>query len=214
MKLIDISVSVNEAIPIYKGNPAYEAQWAMRISHGDQVNLTCISEGVHTGTHIDAPYHFIEGGKKIDELPLSSFIANVSVLRCRSKSIGLADVKRLRIRKGEGVLFRTKNSECYNEPFREDFVYLEGEAAAWLAAKGVSIVGIDYLSIDKYNSPDAPSHHALLSRNIPIVEGLNLRRVAEGKYTFVCFPVRLEGREAAPARAILISPPLPEVRRR
>jgi arylformamidase len=208
MRIIDISVGLDESTPIYEGNPPLALSWAMRIADGDQVNLSSISMGAHTGTHIDAPYHFIEKGRKIDAMPLNSFILNAQVLHCRGKSIGVQDIQRLSIRRGEGVLFKTSNSSLYSKKFTRDFVYLEGRAAEELVKLRPGIVGIDYLSIEQFGSSEAPAHHTLLSHNIPILEGAKLRAVKEGKYTLIALPVKFTEREAAPARAVLLDPPL------
>ncbi len=207
-KIIDVSVAVRDGMPIYDGNPALSMEWAMSIERGDQVNLTRLSEGVHTGTHVDAPYHFIPGGRKIDELPISSFFCNVQLIETRRRTVTPDVLKRKRVRKGDGVLFRTTNSRLYDRPFTKDFVFIEGETADLLVRMRVPVVGLDYLSVEKFGSHDAPVHNTLLGANIPIVEGLCLSGVREGRYTFAVFPIRLEGREAAPARAVLFSPPL------
>ncbi len=207
-KIIDVSVAVRDGIPIYDGNPPLSLEWAMSIERGDQVNLTRLSEGVHTGTHVDAPFHFIPGGKKIDELEMGSFFCNVQVVRTRRKSVTPGVLAGKRIAKGDGVLFRTSNSGLYGRPFTRDFVFIEGETADELVRMHVPIVGLDYLSVEKFGSHDAPVHNKLLGADIPIIEGLCLTGVKEGRYTLAVFPIRLQGREAAPARAVLFSPPL------
>lgn len=206
-KIMDVSVPLVEGMPIYEGNPPFSVRWAMSKSRGDQVNLTELTEGVHTGTHIDAPYHFIEGGKKIDELPLGTFFVRAHLVETRRRTVGTEVIDGVRIRKGDGVLFKTRNSSMYGGPFTKDFVYLEGELAEELVKAGASIVGIDYLSVEAFGSHDAPVHNTLLSRNIPIIEGLCFKGVKPGTYTLAAFPLRLTGREAAPARAVLFTPP-------
>ncbi len=207
-RIIDVSVAVRDGMPIYDGNPPLSMEWAMSIERGDQVNLTRLSEGVHTGTHVDAPFHFIQSGRKIDELEMTSFFCNVRVIETRRKSITPGVLKGKRIRKGDGVLFRTSNSRLYGKPFTKDFVFIEGETADMLVRMRVPIVGLDYLSVEKFGSHDAPVHNVLLGASIPIIEGLCLSGVKEGRYTLAVFPIRLQGREAAPARAVLFSPPL------
>lgn len=205
--MIDVSVANREGMPIYEGNPPYSVSWAMKKSRGDGVNLTELREGVHTGTHVDAPYHFIEKGKKIDALPLENFFVNAQLVECRKSTVGAEVLKGVRVRKGEGVLFKTRNSSMYNRPFTRKFVYLEGELAERLVELGVSIVGIDYLSVEAFGSHDAPVHNTLLSHDIPIIEGLCFKGVRTGRYTLAAFPLRLAGREAAPTRAVLFRPP-------
>lgn len=207
-KIIDVSVELREGMPIYEGNPPFSVKWAMSRSRGDAVNLTELTEGVHSGTHIDAPYHFIDGGKKITDLPLTDFFVQAHVVESRGRTVGPEALRGKRIRKGEGVLFKTRNSGLYNRPFTREFTYPTAELAERLVDIGVSIVGIDYLSIEAFGSHDAPVHNTLLSHDIPIIEGLCFRGVRPGRYTLASFPLRLQGREAAPARAVLFSPPL------
>lgn len=207
-RIIDVSVSLREGMPIYEGNPPFSVSWAMSKSRGDAVNLTELREGVHTGTHIDAPYHFIEGGRRIDELPLGSFLVDAHVIESGRKTLGPDVLDGLKVTRGDGVLFKTRNSSLYGKPFTRDFVYLEGALAERLVRMGVSIVGIDYLSVEAFGSHDAPVHNTLLSSNIPIIEGLCFKGVSPGRYTLCAFPLKLAGREAAPARAVLFSPPL------
>ncbi len=206
-RIMDVSVALKEGMPIYEGNPPFQVSWAMSRANGDAVNLTELREGVHTGTHVDAPYHFIDGGMKIDRLPLEDFFVNVHLIECRGKTVGAEVLRGRRVRAGEGVLFKTRNSSLYGRPFTREFVYLEGSLAEKLVEKGVSVVGIDYLSVEAFGSHDAPVHNTLLSHNIPIIEGLCFRGVKPGRYTLAAFPLRLEGREAAPTRAVLFSPP-------
>ena len=206
--MIDVSVSLREGMPIYEGNPPFQVSWALSKKRGDQVNLTELREGVHSGTHVDAPYHFIEEGKKIDELPLRSFFVNAQLIECRKRSVGPEVLRGRRLRKGEGVLFKTRNSSLYGQGFTRDFVYLEGELAERLVEAGVSIVGLDYLSVEAFGSHDAPVHNKLLAHDIPIIEGLCFTGVRPGRYTLASFPLKLAGREAGPTRAVLFSPPL------
>jgi len=210
-KIIDISVPMHEGMPIYEGNPPFTARWAMSIEHGDNVNLTEMDEGVHSGTHIDAPYHFIEGGRKIDELPLTLFFLNVHVVECTQQVISSGLIQSVEMKWGEGIIFKTSNSSLYDRPFTRNFVYVDEEGARALVQKGAAVVGIDYLSIEQFGSPTSPAHHTLLSREIPIIEGLCLAGVEEGKYTLAVFPIRLRGREAAPARAVLFQPAIDDI---
>jgi arylformamidase len=210
-RIIDISAAVSERIPIYEGNPPLSMTWAMSLSAGDAVNLTEIREGVHTGTHIDAPLHFIRGGTAIDRVELRHFFCNVRVLETRGRTVGPRTLRGKAIRAGDGVLFKTTNSLLYDRAFTRDFVYLEAETADVLAEMRVPVVGIDYLSVEKFGSAAAPVHNTLLRQGIPIIEGLRLKGVRPGRYTLCAMPVRLEGREAAPARAVLFDPPLADV---
>lgn len=210
-RMIDISVPMNEHTPIYEGNPPFSVSWAMSISSGDQVNLSELHEGVHTGTHIDAPLHFLERGSSIDRVPLRHFFCNVQVVRTKRGTITPSVLEKVKPMRTEGILFRTSNSGLYGKPFTRDFVFIEGDTARMLARARVPIVGIDYLSVERFGSKEAPAHHILLGAGIPILEGINLGGVRPGRYTLAVFPLRLEGREAAPARAVLFDPPLASV---
>ncbi|MBX8643012.1 MAG: cyclase family protein [Thermoplasmata archaeon] len=210
-RIIDISAAVSERIPIYEGNPPLSMTWAMSLASGDGVNLTEIHEGVHTGTHIDAPLHFIKGGSTIDLVPPKHFFCNVQVVETRGRTVRPAALKGKAIRDGDGVLFKTSNSLLYDRKFTRNFVYLEAETAERLVEMRVPVVGIDYLSVEKFGSAAAPVHHTLLREGIPIIEGLTLKGVKPGRYTLSAMPVKLKGREAAPARAVLFDPPLADV---
>jgi arylformamidase len=208
MAIFDISTGIDERLPLWPGDPDLKLHWAAQIQQGDLVNLTELSMGIHSGTHIDAPLHFLPNGKPIDSLGLDALIGEVQVVDIpqevdviTSESLqNLAEINASR------VLFKTKNSQFWDSPvFQQDYVALETSAAQWLVERGVKLVGIDYLSIAPFKDP-APTHEILLSNEVVIVESLDLRSVEPGLYTLICLPLKLVGREAAPARAILISP--------
>lgn len=171
---------------------------------GMEESVICM--GTHTGTHIDAPAHFIQGGKTLDQFPLDTFYGPCQVLdltRC-SEVITLKDIDGYVIELGTIILLKTTNSSLPSTgPFYSEFVYLSAEAAEYLATKKVKAVGIDYLSIER-NQPDHPTHKALLSKDILIIEGLRLAPISEGSYKIACFPLKLIATEAAPARAVLV----------
>jgi arylformamidase len=180
----------------------------MSIERGDAANVTQLSMDVHSGTHVDAPCHFIDTGQSIDELGLDPFVGPAVVLDTGpAKEIDGAvldaaaippDTKRL--------LLRTVNSsQPARAPFREDYAALTLDGAEWLVdARDLELVGIDYLSIQRYTEPP-DVHQTLLGSGLAILEGLDLRGVAPGAYELVCLPLRLIGVEGAPARAILMS---------
>ena len=204
-KLYDISLALDEKTIIYPGNAplALEDHATMpdKSSH-----LSKITMGSHTGTHIDAPKHAIMGGATIDALPLEAFVGPCRVIDCASskEAITIEDLKREKVKAGERILAKTKNSLRGFEKFYEDFIYLDGDAADYLAELGITLFGIDYLSIKKKGSTDNRSHTSLLSKNIPIIEGIDLSLVSAGEYTLVCLPLKFIGLEGAPARAILL----------
>jgi arylformamidase len=208
MAIFDISIGIDESLPLWPGDPELRLQWAAKIEQGDLVNLTELSMGIHAGTHIDAPLHFLPQGKPIDSLDLNVLVGEAQVVAI-PQEVDLVTVDILEDLdeiNATRVLFKTKNSQLWDTPtFQKDYVALDVSAAQWLLNRGVQLVGMDYLSIAPFNDP-SPTHEILLSNNIVIVEGLDLRAVNPGLYTLICLPLKLAGREAAPARAILMSP--------
>jgi arylformamidase len=208
MAIFDISIGIDESLPLWPGDPELRLQWAAKIEQGDLVNLTELSMGIHAGTHIDAPLHFLPQGKPIDSLDLNVLVGEAQVVAI-PQEVDLVTVDILEDLdeiNATRVLFKTKNSQLWDTPtFQKDYVALDVSAAQWLLNRGVQLVGMDYLSIAPFNDP-SPTHEILLSNNIVIVEGLDLRSVNPGLYTLICLPLKLAGREAAPARAILMSP--------
>jgi len=195
-------------LPLWPGDPELRLQWAANIEQGDLVNLTELSMGIHTGTHIDAPLHFLPNGKPIDSLSLNVFVGEAQVVAI-PQNVNLITVDILQDVceiNAARILFKTKNSQLWDtSKFQQDYVALEASAAQWLVDQGVQLVGIDYLSIAPFKDP-APTHETLLNNEVVIVESLDLRLVKPGIYTLICLPLKLVGREAAPARAILLSP--------
>ena len=163
--------------------------------------------GSHTGTHIDAPYHFMEGGRKLEEIPLGELVGPAIVVQIEGvPSITRKHLMPLDWNDVQRVLFKTDNSEHWNDgAFYEKFVYLDPDAAEFLVQQGVRVVGIDYLSIDPYKSEKHPTHFVLLPRNVIIIEGLNLKHVPPGLYQMVALPLKLNSGDGAPARVILIA---------
>ena len=208
MAIFDISIGIDENLPLWPGDPELRLHWAANIEQGDLVNLTELSMGIHTGTHIDAPLHFLPNGKPIDSLSLNVFVGEAQVVAI-PQDVNLITVDILQDVceiNAARILFKTKNSQLWEtSKFQQDYVALEASAAQWLVDQGVQLVGIDYLSIAPFKDP-APTHETLLNNEVVIVESLDLRLVKPGIYTLICLPLKLVGREAAPARAILLSP--------
>ena len=208
MAIFDISIGIDENLPLWPGDPELRLHWAANIEQGDLVNLTELSMSIHTGTHIDAPLHFLPNGKPIDSLSLNVFVGEAQVVAI-PQDVNLITVDILQDVceiNAARILFKTKNSQLWEtSKFQQDYVALEASAAQWLVDQGVQLVGIDYLSIAPFKDP-APTHEILLSNDVVIVESLDLRSVEPGLYTLICLPLKLVGREAAPARAILMSP--------
>ena len=208
MAIFDISIGIDESLPLWPGDPELKLQWAAKIEQGDLVNLTELSMSIHTGTHIDAPLHFLPQGKSIDNLNIDVFVGEAQVVAIPQEVdlITVEILRKLPTINASRVLFKTRNSQFWRtRDFHRDYVALEASAAQWLVDQGVQLVGIDYLSIAPFNDT-VPTHKILLSNNVVIIESLDLRSVEPGLYTLICLPLKLMGREAAPARAILISP--------
>ncbi|HXI24176.1 MAG TPA: cyclase family protein [Pyrinomonadaceae bacterium] len=208
MAIYDVTVPIRSGMPIYEGDPPVKIEAASSLASGDSANVSFLHFGAHTGTHVDAPAHFIEGAAKIDSLPLDVLIGPARVIHVPEdrteidseflSSGELEDVQR--------IIFRTRNSNFWNgEGFRKDFTHLLPEAAELLVNRGVKLVGIDYLSIEKFHSGHHRTHIALLSRAVVIVEGLNLSGVPAGDYELICLPLKIaEGAgDGAPARVVL-----------
>jgi arylformamidase len=206
--IYDLSVPISSGLPTYTGDPAIKIDDWSKLTDGASANVSAIYFGAHTGTHVDAPAHFIEGEAKIDSLPLDTLIGPARVIHLPEDrtEIDPEFLSSCDLENVERVLFRTRNSSFWNgEGFRKDFTHLLPEAAEMLVQRGVKLVGIDYLSIEKFHSGHHRTHIALLSRGVVIVEGLNLSNVPAGDYDLVCLPLKIaEGAgDGAPARVVL-----------
>lgn len=191
---------------IYDGDPEVRIEAVTAIAGGDLANVSRMELGSHTGTHVDAPRHFIDGAAGADKLPPDALLGPAIVADARGLpgDIDAAALASLGLPDGtERVLFRTHDGELWDRRrFTRDFAGVAADAAQELVAMGVSLVGIDYLSIAPSADP-APTHRALLEAGVVIVEGLDLRAAAPGRYELVCLPLRLEGGDGAPARALV-----------
>jgi arylformamidase len=204
MKIYDVSVPISPEMPVYPGDPGVCAECFYSISKGDSCNVTLYSFGSHTGTHIDAPYHFIENGIKVDQIPLNLLMGRTLVVEITSVRIDVEVLKEVDLGEHARVFFKTRNSYLWSSNrFIEDYVYVTPEAAEILVESGIKLVGIDYLSIEKFGSTDFKTHHTLLSNGVIIVEGLNLSEVEPGDYDLICLPMKVKEGDGAPARVIL-----------
>ncbi len=203
---IDVSVTVRHGMPHWPDNPPIVVQRSMDIGRGDVCNLSHLAMGVHSGTHIDGPMHFIHQAAGVDEMPLTATMGAARVIEItHPREVTAAELSGHSLRAGERVLFRTSNStRCWQAgAFVEDFVYISEQAAVALAEAGVRAVGVDYLSVGGYHADGAKIHRILLEAGIWIIEGLDLSAVRAGRYEMICLPVKLHGSDGAPARAIL-----------
>lgn len=208
MKIIDITLPLSTRSLHWPTDTPMRLWRTSQITKGAQSNDTRIEMSLHSGTHYDAPLHFLKNGKSLDKIPLNVFCGSVYVAHFPNiKKITAANLEKLRMPKGVSrILFRTSNSANWsvkNAPFRENYVGLSSDAAEWLARKKFNLVGIDYLSVAQYDEIK-PVHDMLLKSNIAILEGLDLRKAMKGIYQLIALPLLIPGTEAAPARAILL----------
>ena len=208
MPIYDISVPLTNEMPTYPGDFGIEITDWSSLAKGDSANVTHLNFGAHTGTHVDAPAHFIEGAPKLETLPLEVLIGRTQVVELPDSCSSIDRQFVLENCRESRVLFKTRNSAYWQDQsteFRKEFVYLELEAARYLVEQGVKLVGIDYLSIEQFGQKDHPTHIVLLSHGVVIVEGLNLTGVSPGEYELICLPLRIRSGkgDGSPARAIL-----------
>ncbi len=203
---IDISVLLHDGMVHWPDNPPIHIERQLSISKGDSANVSKMSMGVHTGTHMDAPIHFFSDRQGIDKVPLTAGIGRARVIEINDpESIKPEELKAHQLQRGERILFKTRNStRCWgSDEFIKDFVYISHEAAQYLAERQVQTVGVDYLSVGGYYKDGAETHHALLGAGVHIIEGLNLSNVAPGNYELICLPIKIVNSDGAPARALL-----------
>ena len=208
MKIYDVTVPIRSGVPVYEGDPAVEIKTARAMASGDGANVTSLCMGAHTATHVDAPNHFIEGTRRVHELDLEKLVGPARVVRIEDAVTSIEPEHLGNLAGVERILFKTRNSAFWNTPetgFRKDFTYLSPAAARVLADAGIKLVGIDYLSVEKFGSDDFATHITLLEREIVIVEGLDLREVPAGDYELICLPLKIisETGDGAPARTVL-----------
>jgi arylformamidase len=208
MTIYDVSVPITNTMPVWPTDAPVQLQQQSHESRDKShtVTVTAIKMGSHTGTHLDVPFHMIRGGKRLHEFPLDILVGKAAVFEIPgARSISRGHLEPLKWDGVQRVLFKTDNSNHWrDEKFYEDFVYLEPDAAEFLVERDVRLVGIDYLSIDKFKSESHPTHLVLLTRDILILEGLNLNNVPAGEHTLYALPLNLQDAEGAPVRAILI----------
>ena len=203
---IDISIPIRPGMPVFPGDPPVRIELAQAIADGASCNVTDLDMGAHTGTHVDAPVHFIEGAAGADAVALEALIGPAWVVDATSATADIDEgaLRDLHIPDRESrLLFKTSNSRLWeSDGFSDSFIGLTDGAARALAARGLALAGADYLSIAPHGKA-APTHYALLKAGVVIVEGLDLRGVEPGPYDLVCLPLRIVGCDGAPARALL-----------
>jgi arylformamidase len=208
MKIYDITVPFSTNLPVYPGDPTVQINQVSSLESGDICTVSHLSFSSHTGTHVDPPSHFVAGAMTLDQLPLDVLIGKTRVVDTGEISaIDCTIIQQANLDGVERILFKTRNSHTWREKnyskFDENFVYLETEAAKLLVELGIKLVGIDYLSIEKFNFVEPTTHWALLKNNVVIVEGLDLSEVEDGEYELICLPMKIKDGDGGPARVIL-----------
>jgi arylformamidase len=210
MQIYDVSVPITEQMTTYPGDPGVNIKQWHSLDKGDSANVTLIDFGAHTGTHVDAPAHFIRGGRKLESLNLNVLLGEAHVVEMPEDVMEIAE-SHLENRVPGGatrVLFKTRNSAFWSEAhgeFHTNYTYISPGAARRLVANGVLLVGIDYLSVERFESTSFETHETLLSSGVVIIEGLDLRQVTAGVYELICLPLKIAGGsgDGAPARVVL-----------
>lgn len=211
IKIYDLSLTISKKMVVWPGQEAPMVK-AKTFASKDGVTLSKIYLMSHTGTHVDAPKHFIKAGKTIDEIEPEKLIGPCKVIDLTNffktggpAEIGWAHFGSSKVKKGDRLLLKTGNYKFLDgKKFTNDYISLSLDAVKNLIKRQVTLVGIDYLGIEKRQNPGHPVHKTLLKEGIVIVEGLNLKNVPSGEYTLVCAPLKLEGADASPARVFLI----------
>ena len=207
MPIYDLSVPISTELPSWPGDPAIKIDNWSSLANGAGANVSALCFSAHTGTHVDAPAHFIEGARQVELLDLEVLIGEAQVIEVPDDRVTIdeAFVAANCESGARRVLFKTRNSTIWDNQFKTNFTYLELSAAKRLIEQGVKLVGIDYLSIEKFHSQDHEVHRAFLSHEVIILEGLNLAQVPAGRYELICLPLRLRSHlgDGAPARAVL-----------
>jgi arylformamidase len=209
MKILDISLPVSSELPVWPGDPAIVLERYRSIGRGSSSNDSRLACSVHAGTHVDAPAHFFEKGATVEQLPLDILIGPALVAELPETDVITPDILNALAIPPETtrLLFKTKNSALWaetNPRFNPDYAALSAEAARWMVRKGFRLVGIDYLSIQKFDDPEPFTHSILLAAGLVIVEGLDLQNINPGSYQLICLPLKLSGSDGAPARVVLI----------
>jgi len=207
MKIYDVSAQFSPQLPFYPGDVVMDTQEFMSMSGGDIANISLITFGTHTGTHFDTPKHMIDSGKTLDDFPIERFTGSALVVEARGKpAVTAEDIRQIQSDIfGKTVLFKTDNvGAMWDSNFKKDYVYISDDAAQLLAEAEPNCVGIDYLSIEKLNSPSFGAHKALMKKDILILEGLVLDNVPPGEYLMMAFPLKIPGGNGSPARVVLI----------
>lgn len=203
---IDASVPISDGMVHWPGDPAVKIKHLSDMDQGDDYTVSHISMMVHTGTHMDAPLHFTKSKTGMDKMPLDATVGKARVIEIHSKDyITPEELRPQRIRKGERILFKTRNSKSKwdRKPFNKKFIPLSIDAARFLAERKIKTLGVDYLSIGEYDGNVVEVHRTILKAGIWVIEGLDLSKIEPGDYEMICLPLKIVKSDGAPARAIL-----------
>lgn len=208
MKIHDISVTISNDIVTWPGDPKVDIQLPIQIKKGDPCNVSRWQIGAHTGTHCDAPFHFLDDGKGIDEVAVDRFIGPCLVVEVDPKvNIEREDLEKINFKRHKRIIFKTRNSNHWknnNMTFDEDFVAVGITGAEYLVEKKIDLVGVDYLSVESFHAEfEHPVHKKLLGNNIVVLEGLNLSAIKPGEYELLCLPLKIKHGDGTPMRAAL-----------
>lgn len=208
MQIYDISVNVSPNLAVWPGDPQIEYHRYASIDEGSISNNTLIKMSVHAGTHIDAPFHFFNQGDTVEKIPLKILVGRAYVVDIKKyEKITANELKNAHIpARTRRLLIKTRNSNYYEKAaseFQKDFVGISADGAQFLVERGVKLVGLDYYSISPYLQTEE-THQILLQAGVVILEGINLSAVSQGRYSLYCLPLKLEGIDGAPTRAILL----------
>jgi len=205
-KWFDITVTLHNGMVHWPNDPSVIIKRVVDMNKGGRCNVSHLDMGSHTGTHMDAPLHFLKNGKSLDQMPLEATIGPARVIPIKDKEmICINELKQHKIKRGERILFKTLNSKrCWiKNSFVKEFVYIPYETARYLTKIGVRTIGVDYLSVGGYKKDGRQTHETLLGAGIWLIEGLNLSKVKPGRYYLICLPLKILNSDGAPARAIL-----------
>ncbi|HLG16360.1 MAG TPA: cyclase family protein [Blastocatellia bacterium] len=206
MKIFDVTVAISKDLPVYPGDPPIkiERKKPARTGGDSKYSLSRLSMGSHTGTHIDPPRHLIDDGMTVDQIPLEFLVGPARVVEIAAPVIDEAVLREFDLAATIRLLFKTRNSYLWNQTaFAPDFVYLTPGAARSLVQQGIKVVGIDYLSVDRFEADELEVHKTLLEAGTFIIEGLDLRDVDPGDYEMICLPLKIKDGDGAPARVVL-----------
>ncbi|HYK92351.1 MAG TPA: arylformamidase [Acidobacteriota bacterium] len=204
MEIYDISQTIREGIAVWPGDQKFSFRWTMKLSEGDSCNVSAVTMSNHTGTHVDAPYHFDVSGADIGSVALTHYMGPARVMALRvDGAITASELEKSNWEGVERVLFKTRASSLSEDQFDRHFAYLGEDAAEFLGGRGLLLVGTDAPSVDAFGSKHLRSHKILLEHEIAILEGVRLGRVAVGDYELICLPLKFGGLDGSPVRAVL-----------